>query len=117
MDIAAINFNENLEKESNLDTNKSNFTLNLNPYMTDVRHKQKIDYYSLEYLKEISKSVTLARNNSAEGGENFINKNSSPRKQISIMKKNRKSKVTFKDNIIEPEKDKKGNFILKILKK
>lgn len=113
-----INFNENLiaENDSALNRNKSNFTLNMNPYASDDRSRQRTDNLSLEYLKEISKSVALLKKNEedenekASSGTKFFTNNQVSERQS----KKRKSKVTFKDLLVEPEV-KKGIFTLSFL--
>ncbi len=113
MDVQFINLNQSIEKDSNdIKTKLSEYKLNINPCLTDVRKKEKIDYYCLQYLKDISKKISLERNNSSEGYENnIINKNSNKIKENSIMRKNKKIRVSFKDVIIEPEKN-KGDYLL-----
>jgi len=104
-----INFNYNIneENESALNRNKSRFTLNLNPYVSYASSRQRTDNHSLDYLKEISKSLTLVNKNQEEEGEKgstgkkFFNS----KKPRSILR----SKVTFKDILVEPE-EKKGIF-------
>lgn len=113
MVLKDFNFNANIieENDSALTRNKSSFTLNLNPYVLDHRSQQKIDSGSLEYLKDISKSQTLVnRNEEDEGnsaftGRKFLTNDKQSRKRRSMVK----SKVTFRDILVEPE-ERKGIF-------
>ena len=111
MELKDINFNDNIieENDSALNRNRSSFTLNLNPYISDVRSSQRTDNHSLEYLKEISKSVTLLNKNEEEDEEAVSTgkKSSTNNKRRNV----RRSKVTFKDILVEPE-EKKGKCYL-----
>jgi len=107
MEIQDINFNENIikENESLLSAKKSEFKLNLNPFVAYERSKELIDNNSLDYLKEIAKSEKLVTYDYEEGGRG-LNKHSS-RKSKEKQRLNKRNKVTFKESLIEPE-EKKG---------
>ena len=120
MDFGELNFNENINDEYNsgANSNLSTFKLNLNPFISDNRSRQKINNFSLEYLKEIAKSVTLVNNE--ESKHEDVNKIFSSKSgssvatefldKLSKRTKKNKIKVTFKDSLIEPE-EKKGKII------
>lgn len=121
MEINSINFNENINKENELllKNNQSTFNLNLNPFTIDERSKEKIDKYSLEYLRKIAKKPNLIiRNEETEeySNKNFISKSSSSILTNETTKSGRKSskkaRVSFKDKLVEPEKKKGIYFII-----
>lgn len=114
-----INFNENIieENDSTLLRNKSVFTSNLNPYVSYERSKQRTDNNSLEYLKDISKSDTLKTKKEEEEENDYFSNDKKLFANIETRRKiKRNSKVSFKENISEPE-EKKGIFSIKKYRK
>jgi len=87
----------------------------MNPYISDLRSMQRTDNYSLEYLKEISKSVTLVIKNEEEATDEADKESTANEiKPIENRKKNskridRKSRVSFKEILVEPEEKQIGN--------
>ncbi len=99
----------------------SGYKLNKNPNIYDFKYRISSDEYSLRYLKEIAKSITL-RNNNDEANSIIEEKSRNDIERIKsndfstdyidkiskkVLKQNR---VSFKENLIEPEEKKSKIF-------
>ncbi len=114
MNLNEVNFNENLNEDysSLVNHNKACFKLNQNPYKVDLTPNLNIDFYSLQYLKEIAKCDNLNKNKKEQDNlkvDSILEtKNSFGTDLFQISKKaNSKSKVRFEHNFGEHE-EKKG---------
>lgn len=114
MNFEEVNFNEYLNEDyfSTANPDKGSFKLNLNPHLIETKSKLNVDFYSLQYLKQIAKGDSLIKikeqKDNSEVTASLIQdyKNSFSNNPIEKAKKD--SRVSLKENAEVPEEN-KGN--------